>query len=394
MLSTLRIPRSQNGTAFHLSRLWFVVRATFSAAGGQAGGGNAVQNGQRGLVAIFVVLCLMVLAVGAVPAALSLSSTLSRDSEVKSGMVKRQYAAISGQQYAKSAITQPVLLASMVPGASNTQLLTVRGNSVNVTITELDPIGMDVEGVSSQADVVMTLDVSGSVSSSELVLLKDAAIQVVDALDILENAGEVRMGVRRFRGSSASVVAMTDVDQPAAAPPVVPLRAGINGLVQGGPGLTSGTNLVVGLTGANAQFATGLGDRPTVPNLIIMITDGDDTAGNSNATIAAASLATGAEVFAVGVGDEIQTASLNAIATDGIPTDPGYNPADPNAGHRFYASDFSGLLSIIDGLTTAVIESMQIRVFRIESSVDGYLVESVVTVGFDGTVTEQSWTIR
>ena len=115
------------------------------------------------------------------------------------------------------------------------------------------------------------------------------------------------------------------------------------------------TDIVAGLEGAAAQLSTGLGDRPEAPNKIIFITDGNDTAlncppveegeeeepdfedcvPNSNATIALASLATGAEVFAVGVGNGVSQSTLDAIATE------------PNAQYRFSVSNFNALIDLL-----------------------------------------------
>ncbi len=359
------------------------------------------QPAESGIAAIFVVLCLVVLAAGLVPSALSLSGTLSRDSEVKTGMVRRHYSAISGEALFRSKLlNEDGYLESFVPGAPSTQQVMLNGDVVNVTVTELDPIGSVVVGTSIQADIVLALDVSDGVSAAELLLLKDAAVTVVDHLDLSGDTDSIRMGVSRFAGSSESVAAMTDADDPDADPPVTAVTDGIEGLVQGGPGLVPGTNLVLALQGAAAQFGTGLGDRPGVPNLILMITDGDDNAGNNSgaidnpSTLADESEATGAEVFVVGVGDKIKTNSLNAIATDDDPSDPAYVEDDPNAGHRFHTNDFSGLLAIVDELAEAVIRAAQTRMFRIVSEVNGYVVESIVSVGFDGTAATQSWAIN
>jgi hypothetical protein len=354
-----------------------------------------LDHAQRGGVAVFIVLGFMMLAVGVLPQALSLSSTLTRDSQVKTDILLRHYTAISGEQHARFRVLHETgFLDTLAPEVPLTQTISLNGRTVTITITALDTGQGEVIGTKLWADIVLALDVSGSVSSSELVLLKDAAVDIVDHLDLKENEDGVRVGVSRFRGSSQSVVVMTDVDDPDAVPADTPIRDGINGLVQGGPGLSSGTDIVAGLAGAAAQFATGLGDRASESNLIVMITDGDDSAGNSLEAIAAASLATGAEVFVVGVGDGIDISTLNAIATDDDPADPDYNPADVNAGHRFYTSDFSGLFAIIDGLAEAVIASAQNRLIRIVSQAGGNTVESLISLDLDGNGNLESWNIR
>ena len=132
----------------------------------------------------------------------------------------------------------------------------------------------------------------------------------------------------------------------------------------------------MGLDGAAAQFDTGLGDRPGVPNLIIFITDGNDTLDNSLTDIENASLNTGAEVFAVGVGGDVSAATLDAIATD------------PNSGHVF-TSGFSGLLDIVDDIVEATLAAGG-QAFKVEggtaSSVSGGTIYDIESIAEDCTV--------
>ena len=196
-------------------------------------------------------------------------------------------------------------------------------------------------GVEAYADVVLVLDNSGSISSSELQDLKQAASAIVDAFQLDTTDGRIRIGVARFRGSNASVVGMTDVDIHGVDEP---LHDGINSLVQGGPDLDSGTNIVVGVEGGGAQFSTGLGDRPEVPNLMIFVTDGNDNRGNTLQQIEDAALASAAELFAVGVGSVNQD-TLNAIASD------------PDSDHVFYTDDFDGLLALVNDIVSAALDA-------------------------------------
>ena len=182
----------------------------------------------------------------------------------------------------------------------------------------------------------MAQDDSGSIDSTDLDALKATANEIVDAFSLDTTEGRIRIGVTRFRGESAPVVAMTDIDDH---PASTPLHDGIDGLVQGAPDLSGGTDIVAGLEGGAAQYATGLGDRPEIPNLMIFITDGVDQK-HTVEEIEAACWATGAEIFAVGVGS-VDVDTLNAIA------------CNPNAGHVFYASDFSGLLALVDDIVSA-----------------------------------------
>ena len=109
---------------------------------------------------------------------------------------------------------------------------------------------------------------------------------------------------------------------------------------------------------------------PSSPNLMIFITDGDDSTGNTDAMIEAASLATGAEVFAIGVGSSVSDDTLDAIATD------------PNASHVFDANDFADLLTIIDDIVVAVYGSAALgSLFTISAvSPDGTVVVSQILI--------------
>ncbi len=77
------------------------------------------------------------------------------------------------------------------------------------------------------ADVVITPDVSESEDDDDLDDLKVAANQIVDSFNLDTTDGRVRIGLLRFRGSSESVVGMTDVDDHGVSEP---LHNSINGL--------------------------------------------------------------------------------------------------------------------------------------------------------------------
>ena len=68
------------------------------------------------------------------------------------------------------------------------------------------------------ADVVLLLDNSGSVSDCELVQLRQAANDMVDGFSLETTEGRIRIGLTRFAGQSSSVADMTDVDTDSQAP--------------------------------------------------------------------------------------------------------------------------------------------------------------------------------
>ena len=312
---------------------------------------------------MLIVLSFMALSVPMVTGMLSFAGTLSKDSQTKTRILHSQYASQGCTQHATYRLNNEANYAdNMVIGTPDVYAF----DSCTITVTKISVV---VSIDNAYADVVLALDVSGSVDSAELVFLKQAANDIVDAFQLENTEGRIRIGMLRFRGSGESVVGVTDVDLHGASEP---LHNGINGLVQGGPGLASGTNLVAALNASGPQFATGLGDRVDppypVPNLLIVITDGNDSVGNSDSDIQNASIATGAEVFAVGVGTDIEADTINAIASD------------PDIDHAFTAINYVALLGIINDIFAAVYAAAGIgTTFTIQSvSPDGTVSVSTV----------------
>lgn len=185
----------------------------------------------------------------------------------------------------------------------------------------------------TQSDVMMVLDRSGSISSTELSELKTAAKTFVDAL------GLSTTGIHAGKSSFATTGNLNHhlTDDP------VSLKAAIDAMVADGF-----TNLKAGLDLAIGELANP-GDSHdridvTSPDKIIVITDGhpnrplpSDTADDVAATSADAARAAGAEVFVVGVGGDVNTTFLqNEIADD--------------AAHYFSVADYSGLESILEDI--------------------------------------------
>ena len=188
---------------------------------------------------------------------------------------------------------------------------------------------------------------------------------LVDTFELYAAEGKIRMGVTRFRnsdihdspcGASQSIAMMTDSDYHSGdaasypanklhpyyhldAPPHIhsltdePLHDGIAALTLYGQDVIFGTNILKGIRCGVEQYENPLGsDRPDIPNVMILITDGEDTTqpnqdGNSpqdfiaevNRWVDEGRLD---EVFAVGIGpaEEVGYPNPNTIdsCTDGI----------------------------------------------------------------------------
>lgn len=331
---------------------------------------------ERGGIALVLLLAFIGLAVPLSTATVQFAGQLNRNSAIFDSALLDGDAARAGVEVALWELRN-------ASPPRDTIIVPVPGGSTTVTLTE----GTTTQDLSdfAYADFVLSLDVSGSISSAELVDLKDAANTIVDAFDLYETDGRIRIGLVRFRGSSEGVVDMISTDAQLSSPAAdhysgAALHDGINGLQQGGPGLSSGTDIVSGIQGGAAQFATGLGDRPEVPNLLVLITDGNDTRGNSDTDIQNAMLGSGAEIFAVGVG-AVTTSTLNAAASD------------PDSSHVFYANDFQQLLTLIDGIVQAVNDSALIgTLYDIEATApDGSTIQVRALLTPDGDIVILSW---
>ncbi len=181
----------------------------------------------------------------------------------------------------------------------------------------------------SQADVMLVLDKSGSINSTELGQLKTAAKAFVDDL------GLTPLGIHAGKSSFATT---GDLNHGLTSN-IVTLKATIDALVSGGyTNLKSGIDLAAGeLSGVNDR-ADG-----TSPDKMIIVTDGQPNRPLPSSTaddVAAASATSfksgGGEVFVVGVGADVNTSYLQGIATD--------------ASHYFSVSNYSGLQTALQNL--------------------------------------------
>lgn len=186
----------------------------------------------------------------------------------------------------------------------------------------------------SQADVMLVLDRSGSINSTELGQLKTAAKDFVDALG-LTTLG-IHAGQTSFATTGTHDHNLTDNE--------TSLKAAIDALVSGGF-----TNLKEGIDLANVELAS-VRDRADLssPDKMIIVTDGhpnrplpSGTADDQAATSADAARAAGVEIFVVGVGSDVDATYLqNEIA----------DPDDPGEQHYYSTSDYSGLETALENL--------------------------------------------
>lgn len=197
---------------------------------------------------------------------------------------------------------------------------------------EISPTNTPTPLACGQADVMLVLDRSGSINSTELSQLKTAAKDFIDALG-LSTLG-IHAGFSSFATTGSLDHHLSDDS--------TSVKTAIDALVSGGF-----TNLKDGLDIAQAEHANpgDTHDRAdlTSPDKVIVITDGhpnrplpSGTADDVAKTSADAYRAAGAEIFVVGVGSDVNQAYLETIADD--------------SDHYYSASDYTELEATLDDL--------------------------------------------
>ncbi|XP_076472602.1 hemicentin-1-like [Babylonia areolata] len=177
-----------------------------------------------------------------------------------------------------------------------------------------------------QADMVFVLDASGSVGSSNFQTMLSFVQDLVSGFDIGSN--KVRVGVQKFSSSTNTEFNLnTYYDQTAINTAVA------NIYYSGGTTNTGGALEYLRTT----MFTSGNGDRSSVTNLGVILSDGVSNDASYTATQAAYARNAGITLFSIGIGSGIPLSELNEIATD------------PDSDHVFSVSSFSAL----SGITSA-----------------------------------------
>ena len=201
---------------------------------------------------------------------------------------------------------------------------------LEVTATSAPPVTC-----TDQLDLMLVLDTSGSIDSGEMTALKNAAVAFVNSL--APTADGIHIGVGRFSTTGTLIQHLSGVE--------ADIEAAINGLPALGAGLT---NLEDAILDAQNELDNGHEhERPAIPDVMVIITDGAPTADNGVGTPAdrAAAQADSAkaasiEIFAVGVGiAPINATYLKDEIVSPLPDD-----------HYADASDFSGIQTALENL--------------------------------------------
>lgn len=161
---------------------------------------------------------------------------------------------------------------------------------------------------SNPTDIILVLDRSGSMSGSPLANMKLGAKTFIDIIDEATDSSQdgnigsgSRIGIVSFAESATTDVALSTS--------VSTLKAAIDQLTAEGS-----TNHADAFTKATEMFDPMSGNG----KVIVMFTDGNTTAGNPPAPVAAAARAAGITIYCIGLtgSDGIDVSALNDWATD------------------------------------------------------------------------------
>jgi uncharacterized protein YegL len=190
---------------------------------------------------------------------------------------------------------------------------------------EVSGISLPGLGCKGKVDVVLVMDNSGSIDSTEYATMKTAAKAFVDALS-LAPAGPHAAKVSFASGATLDQQLTDDA---------VLLKSKIDLAQTGGS-----TNLSAGIDVAQTELVSTR-DRADAPNIIIILTDGAPNSQADAITSANASKGAGTEIFAVGIGTDTST---SAFLHDQI-------VSDVENDHYFDAANFDDLQTVLTGLT-------------------------------------------
>ena len=166
--------------------------------------GSSPARGQRGGVALIMLIAFMVLAIPMVAAANQVTDQLVRSSMVYDERMAAAYNAESGFELSVSKILEDIPSFTGLNEGDSVAVapFSLNGTEVTSTITLVQAGNPAADG--GLADIVLVLDNSGSISQDCdecLADLKDGANAIVDGFNPGGSEGRVRLGVVRFEAT-------------------------------------------------------------------------------------------------------------------------------------------------------------------------------------------------
>lgn len=177
-------------------------------------------------------------------------------------------------------------------------------------------------GCNEKGDVMFVLDSSGSIGDTNITTVENAAKAF--ALALAPSVDGNHIGVVDFDDDATLEQELTDV--------FADIESAIDSITSGGL-----TNMGDGILLASQELAS-VRDRAdlTSPDYMVIITDGQPNTGSDPEVVAQAAKDAGTTIYVVGVGDGVNQAYLEGIATS------------PN--HYFGAGEFDDLESVLSGI--------------------------------------------
>ncbi len=195
------------------------------------------------------------------------------------------------------------------------------GGDVAVTLT-LAGLGSTCGDSHPPADVMLVIDRSGSMSGQKIADAKAAAKAFIDRMDLSTS----QVGLVSFSDTASLDQQLTQS--------AGPVRTAIDALVADGS-----TNIADALSLAQGEL-TGGRHRPGNGRVLILMSDGQPTAGGDPRAVAAAARAAGTRIFTIGLGADVDPNLMRDLAS---------SPSD-----YFYAPDSGQLDAIYQQIAGAI----------------------------------------
>lgn len=153
-----------------------------------------------------------------------------------------------------------------------------------------------------QIDFMLVIDSSSSISNNNFNILKQFLNDLVERYEV--GANSAHFGAVRYSTSAAVVITLGSIKSLNA------LQTALSSI----PYISGSTNTAKGIQLAKQQFI--INGRTEVPQVMIILTDGESDDSEATSTAASQSRQSGVEIFVVGIGDNLNDDELRDIATD------------------------------------------------------------------------------
>lgn len=172
-----------------------------------------------------------------------------------------------------------------------------------------------VKTCKDKIDLIAVIDSSGSISPDDFETVKEFVLKFTNEFQIGPN--RARFGVITFSNDARVNINLGEINA------AFEFRKAVN-QIQFQPGLT---NTATAIELARQQFRQN--GRQDTPHILLVVTDGRSNDRDATLQAAANTRAHDIEVFTIGVGSNVDTDELNAVASD------------PDSKHVFLLADFS-----------------------------------------------------